>query len=103
MKTYVIKISLLIIAALAIANSYAQNIKESVQPLSKKSQKGYLHDVNIMEEGNINVLYKISRDKNKDELFYELYSFDKDLKFIESKSANEPKIESKPDREQTYM
>src|SRR5260221_320292 len=84
-------------------NLNAQAVKEAAQPLSKKAHKGFMDDVAFKDNGDINVLYKISGDKNKDELFYEQYSFDKDLKFIETKSANEPKVESKPDREQKYM
>ena len=75
-----------------------QTIKEGVGPLSNKAQKGYLDETIFDENGNISMLYKIKGDKKKDELFYELYSFDKDLKFLEGKSVQEPKVEMKPDR-----
>jgi hypothetical protein len=85
------------------ATLLAQAVKETSQPLSKKAQKGFLDDVTISGDGTINLLYKIGGDKKKDELFYEAYSFDNNLKFIEAKSANELKVESKPDKEVQYM
>ncbi len=75
-----------------------QTIKEGVGSLSNKAQKGYMDGTIFDENGNISVLYKIPGDKKKKELFYELYSFDKDLKFLEGKSVNEPKVEIMPDR-----
>jgi hypothetical protein len=81
----------------------AQTVQESVTPLSKKAHKGYMDEVKIDNDGNINVLYKIKGDKKADELFYEQYTFDKNLKFIESKPANEPKVDSRPDKESKSM
>jgi len=102
MKTSKTNLVLALALMLIASGLRAQTIKEAVQPLSKKAHKGYVDDTSIDANG-INVLYKISGDKNKDELFYESYTFDKDLKFLEVKAANEPKIESKPDRERTFM
>ena len=102
MKKNWLRSSLSLLLALYGMSVSAQTIKEVVQPLSNKATKGYLDDVTF-EDGNINVLYKISGDKKKDELFYEKYVFDKDLKFVETKPANEPKVESKPDRERKYL
>ena len=76
-----------------------QTIKEGVGPLSNKAAKGFtMRGTTFDENGQVNVLYKIKGDKKKDELFYELYSFDKDLKFLEGKSVKEPKVETMPDR-----
>ena len=76
-----------------------QTIKEGVGPLSNKAAKGFtMLGTTFDENGQINVLYKIKGDKKKDDLFYELYSFDKDLKFLEGKSVKEPKVETMPDR-----
>lgn len=83
---------------------FGQTIKEGVGPLSNKAAKGYTMQGTIFDEnGNVNILYKIKGDKKKDELFYELYSFDKDLKFLEGKSVTEPKVETKPDRTVKYL
>lgn len=92
----------LLLMLLVTSGLHAQTIKEATKPLSKNAQKGYLDDVTIDDNG-IGVLYKIPGDKKKNELFYELYSFDKTLKFIDVKPANEPKIETKPDREVTSL
>lgn len=81
----------------------AQNIQETVTPLSKAAHKGFMEDVKIDGEGNINVLFKIKGDKKADELFYEQYTFDKNLKFVETKPAKEPKIDSRPDKESKAM
>ncbi|MBS1682731.1 MAG: hypothetical protein JST48_13545 [Bacteroidetes bacterium] len=101
MKT--VKFKLLLCSCISVACTLsAQTIKETAQPLTKQAHKGFLDDVTFAD-GNINVLYKIGGDKKKNELFYENYSFDKDLKFIETKSANQPKEESKPNREMKYL
>lgn len=97
-----LKSILVVVMATSLSCTLAQVVKETTQELSKKAHKGFMDEVTF-ENGNINVLYKIKGDKKADEIFYEMYTFDKDLKFIESKPANEPKVESKPDREQKYL
>ncbi len=85
-------------------NLFGQKVIEGVGPLSNKAAKGYtMQGTTFEENGNVNILYKIKGDKNKDELFYELYSFDKDLKFLEGKSVKEPKVETKPDKTVKYL
>ncbi len=78
----------------------AQDVQEAVQELSKKAVKGYLYDVNKEANGNINVFYKMKLDKKSDEVQYEEYSFDKNLKLLEDKDISMPK-ESHEDYEQT--
>jgi hypothetical protein len=102
MKTKHIKAVVTAIMTFAVTCLFAQAVKESSTPLSSKARKGYLEDVSFAD-GNVEVIYKIPGDKKKDEKFFEAYSFDKDLKFIATKSTSEPKILSKPDREQKYM
>jgi hypothetical protein len=83
---------------------FGQKVIEGVGPLSNKAAKGYtMQGTTFEENGDVNILYKIKGDKNKDELFYELYSFDKDLKFLEGKSVKEPKVEAKPDKTAKYF
>lgn len=77
---------------LLIATSVkAQDFKESVQPLTKKSIKGYLYDVHKDGSGNSLITYKIKEDKKSDEISYEQYTFDKDLKFLGTKDVKEKK------------
>ncbi len=90
--------------ALLAFSLFGQKVVEGVGPLSNKAAKGYSMQGTIFDEnGQVNVLYKIKGDKKKDELFYELYSFDKDLKFLEGKTVKEPKVETKPDRTVKYL
>lgn len=78
----------------------AQEFKESVEPLSKKAVKGHLYDISRDENGISRVTYKMKVDKGSDEVAYEEYSFDKDLKFLGSKDTQEKK-EVKSDVEAT--
>ena len=94
----IIRTAALVLIVSLTAN--AQEFKESVQPLSKKSVKGFLYDVNKDDSGNSRITYKIKGDKKSEEVFYEEYSFDKDLKFTGNKDVQEKK-EQKPDVERT--
>lgn len=99
MKNKLLKSGASLLMLFMTLNLFGQKIIEGVGPLSNKAAKGYtMQGTTFEENGNVNILYKIKGDKKKDELFYELYSFDKDLKFLEGKSANEPKVETRPDR-----
>lgn len=99
MKNKLLKTGASLLMLFMTLNLFGQKIIEGVGPLSNKAAKGYtMQGTTFEENGNVNILYKIKGDKKKDELFYELYSFDKDLKFLEGKSANEPKVETRPDR-----
>lgn len=103
MKTQHLKSGITLVMALMAIGLFGQTTKEAVQPLTIKAKKGYLEDVKYYENGNLEVLYKIGGDKKKDEIFFEQYTFDNGLKFLDSKAANEPKVESRPDTEETYM
>ena len=92
------------VMALMAFSLFAQKIVEGEGPLSNKAAKGYsMQGTTFAENGNIDILYKIKGDKKKNELFYELYSFDKDLKFLEGKSVKEPKVETQPDKTVKYL
>lgn len=99
MKTIYIGITLLL---LSINTVNAQEIFESVQPLSAKSQKGYLDGVSKSDDGAANITFKMKVDKKSDAVLYEKYSFDKNLKFINTSDAQEKK-ENIPDYESTSL
>ncbi|KAB1155550.1 hypothetical protein [Flavobacterium luteum] len=77
MKTIYIGILLFIVGFAS-----AQEIKESVAPLSKKAQKGYLDDVSTEDHGAVNVIFQMKIDKKSDAVSFENYSFNNDLKYI---------------------
>ena len=57
-------------------NLFGQKVIEGVGPLSNKAAKGYtMQGTTFDENGNVNVLYKIKGDKNKDELFFLILIF----------------------------
>lgn len=91
----------IVICAFIAANSYAQEFKESVQPLSDKAQKGQMYEVNKDDKGNSNITYRMKLDKKSEVVSYEQYSFDKNLKFINTSDIQVNK-ENKPDMERTY-
>ncbi|MDO9257725.1 MAG: hypothetical protein Q7U54_19570 [Bacteroidales bacterium] len=91
----------IVICAFITANSYAQEFKESVQPLSDKAQKGQMYEVNKDDKGNSNITYRMKLDKKSEVVSYEQYSFDKNLKFINASDIQVNK-ENKPDMERTY-
>ena len=82
--------------------SWAQEFKETVQPLSSKAIKGYVYDVSKDNTGNTNITYKMKLDKKSEVISFEKYSFDKDIKFIATTDVQETK-ETNPDRERTYL
>ncbi len=78
----------------------AQELKEVVQPLSAQAIDGYLNTIDIDQTGALHVMYKMQVKKKSDEVSYEEYGFDKDLKFTGSDQAHEPKGDY-PDYERT--
>jgi len=83
-------------------SAFAQEIKEVVQPLSKNASQGILFSVNKDDAGNLDVGYRMKLDKKKNEIIYEYYMFDKNLKFIKSEKENESK-EKFPNRQKDYF
>jgi hypothetical protein len=104
MKTQLVKSGMVMVLTILTFSLFGQKVIEGVGPLSNKAAKGYsMLGTTFDENGVTSILYKIKGDKKKDELFYELYSFDKDLKFLEGKSVKEPKVETKPDKTVKYL
>lgn len=97
MKTIYLRIVFLF---LFINTIEAQEFKENVQPLSSKSQKGYMYDVSKEPDGSNNITFKTKVDKKSEALTFEKYSFDSNLKFINSSEVQEKK-EQKEDFERT--
>lgn len=97
MKTIYIGISLLLVN---ISTVNAQEFFESVQPLSSKSQRGYMYDVSKDDDGSNNITFKMKVDKKSEALTFEKYSFDKELKFKGAAEVQENK-EQKDDIERS--
>ena len=95
-----ITLSLIVFCAIVFTTSYAQQFKESVQPLSGKALKGFLYDVTKDADGNTNITYQMKVDKKSDEVAYEKYTFDKGLKFTGAADTKEAK-EQKADVQST--
>lgn len=55
---------------------------ETTHELSKPAQKGILANAELSPDGNIRMTYKMKVDKKSDQVNYEDYVFDKNLKFI---------------------
>lgn len=87
---------------LYITQTNAQEYKETVQPLTAKSMKGYVYDISKDAAGNSNITYKMKLDKKSEDISFEKYSFDKDIKFISTTDVQETK-EQKADIERTYL
>jgi hypothetical protein len=73
------------------------NGQETAQELSKKARKGFITET-AKSDGNYLITYKIGGDKKKNEIFYETYLFDNNLKLIKNEEIAEPKIASMPDK-----
>lgn len=76
------------------------NAQETIQELTKKSKKGYLTETDN-SNGNYLITYKTGGDKKKNEVFYETYLFDNNMKFIKNEEVAEPKIAAMPDKQIT--
>ncbi len=94
--------SLLTLVLFASPILKGQEYKETVQPLTAKSMKGYVYDVSKDLSGNTNITYKMKLDKKSEAVSFEKYSFDKDIKFISTTDVQEIK-EQKADVERTYL
>jgi len=88
--------------ALASMQTKAQDVKESVQPLSKSATKGYVYDVKKEEGGNTTVTYRIPGDKKSPTITYQEYAFDAGLKFVGDKNIDVPKETHEPRERTTY-
>jgi hypothetical protein len=99
MKTIHKVIALFLFLATSI---HAQEFKENVEPLSPKSQKGYLYDVSKDDSGNSNITFKSKVDKKSDAVLFEKYAFDKNAKFIGVSETKEMK-ENKEDITRTSL
>jgi len=88
---------LLLSAALLLATSMLA--QETIQDLSKKAGKGFLYKA-ANADGTYTITYKIPGDKKANEIFYENYSFDNNIKFLKNEEISEPKQtqDDKPDR-----
>jgi hypothetical protein len=73
--------------------SFSQTKIEAQHTISKKANKGYLFETSLNENGNIELIYKIKAGKDK--TTYEVYEFDKSLKFIQNKEADSHKTRYK--------
>lgn len=98
-----LKLGTLVLGIFLSSSLMAQIATENTTSLSKPARNGFLNNATVTNDGRIDLVYKIGGDKKKNELFYEQYSFSKDLKFLESTKISEPKVDSKPDREKTYL
>jgi hypothetical protein len=83
-----------------LSKSYSQVFTEVTQPLSAKSIKGYLYSYEKDEDGTNHVTYKMKLNKNNDDVAFEEFKFDRDLKFLGTEDAREKKVD-KPDYERT--
>jgi hypothetical protein len=90
---------LLLLAVAFIFSTLIISAQETVQDLSKKAGKGFLLSA-ANADGAYTITYKIPGDKKKNEIFYETYQFDSNLKFVKNEEISEPKIsaEDKPDK-----
>jgi len=90
-----------LIVAGCFVTSFASG-QEAVQDLSKKAKNGFITET-AHSGDNYLITYKIGGDKKKDEVFYETYLFDKNLKFIKNEEIAEPKlaVADMPDKTQT--
>ena len=94
MKKTSISIYIAIVILISFSsNIRAQEVKEIIQPLSSKSTKGYLFSYSKDEAGTSTITYKIPGAKKSNEIFFEEYTFDSDLKFLGSKPVQEQKTE----------
>ncbi|SHG78380.1 hypothetical protein SAMN05443549_106215 [Flavobacterium fluvii] len=92
-----------IVLLILVSNAaYSQEFKETVQELTAKSQKGYMYDITKNDAGNSNITFKMKVNKKSDDVSFEEYSFDKNIKFLATTEAKEKK-EQKADVERTSL
>ncbi len=75
---------------------------ETTHELSKPAQKGILANAELSADGNIRMTYKMKVDKKSDQVNYEDYVFDKNLKFIGVEKTKEDK-QTQPDQKVTLI
>jgi hypothetical protein len=93
---------LLFTVLLFTTTTYSQKVKESTQDLSKPAQKGMLTNAVMKDDGDIVLTYTMKVDKKSDQLAYEDYVFDRDLKFKGMQPGKEGK-ETNPDKKVTTL
>lgn len=74
----------LILALSIISTVQAQVVKESITPISKASRKGFLDKTEVLSDGQVKLTYQI-KGAGKNEILYEEYAFNPDLKLVENK------------------
>ncbi|MBI1769572.1 MAG: hypothetical protein HYR67_14485 [Bacteroidetes bacterium] len=89
--------ALILLAAFAIGTASAQTITEVTHPLSKASQKGFIDQIKVGEDGTIKLLYQ-TKGGGKNEIVSEEYDFAPDFKLAESKTLTTQK-DVKEDKE----
>ncbi len=100
------RITLCLAASIITSASFAQNLTEKIQALSKNASKGYFYDATQdAETGNIDVVYKFKGKKKDDKASYETYSFDKNINFLKQEETQVLKkdIADKPDYSSTFV
>lgn len=94
----------LMLPALLLALCLPATAQEGVANLSKQAQKGFMEEVN-QADGQYRITYKMAVSKKKDDVRFETYVFDKDMKFLKSEPSTAPKItnEDRPDKTVSYL
>ena len=100
-KTIKAQFAVALSLGLALATT-AQEVKETIQPLSPKAVKGYMFNATKDKVGNSTITYKIPGAKKTNEIFFEEYNFDNALKFTGSKEVPEKKEQHDDFEETSY-
>lgn len=87
---------LILLSATLFFVAITTNAQEAIQQLSKKAGKGFISNTGS-SDGVYTITYKIPGDKKKNEIFYENYQFDNNMKFLKNEEIAEPK-ETKEDK-----
>jgi hypothetical protein len=91
-----------VVSSTLTAIAYGQSVKETQQDLSKPAKKGMLTNASLKDDGDIVLTYTMKVDKKSDQLAYEDYVFDSDLKFKAIQPGKENK-EMNPDKKVTTL
>jgi hypothetical protein len=89
-KLVKMKNTLLVLSAMLCLATVNVTAQEAIQELSKKAEKGFITGTGFTD-GGYTITYKIPGDKKKNEVFYEDYKFDSNIKFLKSEAIGEPK------------
>src|SRR5665647_1817931 len=100
LKNYIMKHIIALLVIFCFAGTVSA--QEAVQELTKKATKGFISETDN-SGGNYLITYKIGGDKKKNEVFYETYLFDNNMKFLKNEEIAEPKVSaaSMPDKTET--